>query len=159
MRKIANPTSHRNFAPQHSKKMVAPRICNTFAMGNITAQRALLTFHLEKNIFKNRSFWFSLDCEFCTCWHWVRRRAVAVQYSSTILIQAKYARSPIGDFGPELSCLTVQIDWSNSSASSIWAGEISTYLYSFKSSYRPARTPSNCIAGRRGVKNNSRAQQ
>jgi hypothetical protein len=35
VRKIANPTSHRNFAPQHSKKMVAPRICNTFAMGNI----------------------------------------------------------------------------------------------------------------------------
>jgi hypothetical protein len=34
MRKMANPTSYRNFAPQHSKKMVAPRICNTFAMGN-----------------------------------------------------------------------------------------------------------------------------
>jgi hypothetical protein len=32
---MANPTYHRNFAPQHSKKMVAPRICNTFAMGNI----------------------------------------------------------------------------------------------------------------------------
>jgi hypothetical protein len=31
---MANPTSHRNFAPQHSKKIVAPRICNTFAMGN-----------------------------------------------------------------------------------------------------------------------------
>jgi hypothetical protein len=34
---MANPTSHRNFAPQHSKKMVAPRICNTFAMGNKAA--------------------------------------------------------------------------------------------------------------------------
>jgi hypothetical protein len=34
VRKMANPTSHRNFAPQHSRKMVAPRICNTFAMGN-----------------------------------------------------------------------------------------------------------------------------
>jgi hypothetical protein len=32
---MANPTSHRNFAPQHSRKMAAPRICNTFAMGNI----------------------------------------------------------------------------------------------------------------------------
>jgi hypothetical protein len=35
---MANPTSYRNFAPQHSKKMVAPRICNIFAMGNIGAQ-------------------------------------------------------------------------------------------------------------------------
>jgi hypothetical protein len=34
---MANPTCHRNFAPQHSKKMVAPRICNTFAMGNTYA--------------------------------------------------------------------------------------------------------------------------
>jgi hypothetical protein len=35
VRKIANPTSYRNFAPQHSKKIVALRICNTFIMGNI----------------------------------------------------------------------------------------------------------------------------
>jgi hypothetical protein len=36
MRKMANPTSYRNFVPQHSKKIVALRIYNTFAMG-ITA--------------------------------------------------------------------------------------------------------------------------
>jgi hypothetical protein len=31
---MANPTSHRNFTPQHSKKMVALRIYNTFIIGN-----------------------------------------------------------------------------------------------------------------------------
>ena len=34
-RKMANPTSHRNSALQCSKKMVAPRICNTFGSHNI----------------------------------------------------------------------------------------------------------------------------
>jgi hypothetical protein len=35
MRKMANPTSYRNFASQHSKKIVVLRICNTFIIGNM----------------------------------------------------------------------------------------------------------------------------
>jgi hypothetical protein len=45
---IANPTYHRNFAPQHSKKMVALRICNTFIMGNTLPTRYLQPFLLQQ---------------------------------------------------------------------------------------------------------------